>query len=121
MALGLSFIRCLSIVDDGYKPVPVVPKVEDYGTIDKIRIPEHAANVIKIVPADRLDKGGPCHDFFRRIGVAFHRLPQMLTRNDIHSRKHTSQYVKSSGDSTCIDLHLESTPYGLPFGGTGLD
>jgi hypothetical protein len=39
MPLGLPFIRCLSIVDDGYKPVPVVPNVEDYVTIDKIRIP----------------------------------------------------------------------------------
>jgi len=85
MPLGLHFIRCLSIVDDGYKPVPVVPNVEDHVAIDKIGILEHAANVVKIAPADRLDNGGPRHDFVRRIWVAFHRLPQMLTRNDIHS------------------------------------
>jgi hypothetical protein len=37
------------------------------------------------VPADRLDNGGPSHDFVRRIWVALHRLPQMLARNDMHS------------------------------------
>jgi hypothetical protein len=72
-------------VDDGYKPVPVVPNVEDHVAIDKIGILEHAANVIKIMPPDRLDNGGPCHDFVRRIWVAFHCIPQMLTRNDMHS------------------------------------
>ncbi len=87
MPLGLPFIRCLSIVDDGYKPVPVVPNVEDHVPIDKIGIPEHAANVIKIVPADRLDKCGPSLDFVRRIWIAFDRLPQMLARNDMHSRR----------------------------------
>ena len=86
MPLGLRFIRCLSIVDDGYKPVPVVPNIEDHAAIDKIGILEHAANVIKIA-ADRLDNCGPSLDFVRRIWVAFDRLPQMLARNDMHSRR----------------------------------
>jgi len=84
MPLGLPFTRCLSIVDDGYKPVPIVPNVEDDVASDKIGILEHAVNVIKILPANRLDNCGPSHDFVRRIWIAFHRLPQMLTRNDMH-------------------------------------
>jgi hypothetical protein len=36
------------------------------------------------VPANRLDNGGPSFDFVRCIWVAFHRLPQVLTRNDVH-------------------------------------
>jgi len=85
MPLGLPFICCLSIVDDGHKPVPVVPNVEDHEPIDKISVLEHAANVTRIVPADRLDNCGPRLDFVRRIWLVFHCLPQMLTRNDMHS------------------------------------
>jgi len=54
MPLGLPFTRCLRIVDDGYKPVRIVPNVEDDVAIDKIGILEHAVNVIKIPPANRL-------------------------------------------------------------------
>jgi hypothetical protein len=36
------------------------------------------------VPADHLDNGSPGFDFVRRIWVDFHRLPQVLTRNDVH-------------------------------------
>jgi hypothetical protein len=39
------------------------------------------------VPANRLDNGGPGFDFVRCIWVAFHRLPQVLTRNDVHLPK----------------------------------
>jgi hypothetical protein len=53
MPLGLPFIRCLSIVDNGYKPISVVPNVEDHVAIDKIGVLEHAANVIKIAPTGR--------------------------------------------------------------------
>jgi len=85
MPLGLPFIHCLCIMDDGDKPVPIVPNVEDYVALDKIGILKRAANIVKTVPADRFNKSGPSHDFVRRIWVAFHRLPQMLTRNDMHS------------------------------------
>jgi hypothetical protein len=37
------------------------------------------------VPANHLDNGGPGFDFVRCIWVGFHRLPQVLTRNDMHS------------------------------------
>ena len=85
MPVSLPCIRCLSVMDDGYRPVPVVPNVEDHVAIHKIGILEHAANFIKMVPADRLDNGGPSLDLVRRIRVAFHRLPQMLARNDMPS------------------------------------
>jgi hypothetical protein len=115
MPLSLPLICCLSIVDDGYKPVPVVSNVEDHVPIDKIGIFEHATNVIKIVPPDRLDNGGPSLDFVRRIWVVFHRLPQVLTRNDMHSRKHTSQYVKASTQIDSSFSDVDSITYGLPF------
>lgn len=85
MPLGLPLIRCLSIVDDGYKPVPVVPNVKDHVAVDRIGILEHGANIIKILPANRLDNDGPSLDLARRIWVVFYRLSQMLTRNDMHS------------------------------------
>jgi hypothetical protein len=50
------------------------------------------------VPPDRLDDAHPRFDFVRRIRVAFHRLAQMLTRNDMHSPQNTSQYVKLSNN-----------------------
>ena len=84
MPFRLPFLRCLSIVDDGYKPVPVAPDVKDYVAVHGIGIFEHTANIIKIVPANRLDNCGPGFDFVRRIWVAFHCLPQMLPRNDMH-------------------------------------
>ncbi len=98
MPFGLPFICCLSIVDHGYKPVPVVPDVKDHVAVYKIGILEHAANIIKIVPANRLDNDSPGFDFVRRIWVVFRCLPQMLKRNDMHSTKSTSQYVKCQAD-----------------------
>ena len=55
MPFGLPFTRRLGIVDDGYQPVSVAPDVEDHVAIDKVGILEHAANFLKIAPADRLD------------------------------------------------------------------
>jgi hypothetical protein len=37
------------------------------------------------VPADPLDDTHPRFDFVRRIRIAFHRLAQVLPRNDEHS------------------------------------
>ena len=115
MPSSLPLICCLSIVDGGYQPIPVVSNVKDHVAIDKIGILEHATNVTKIVPADRLDNGGPSLDFVRRIWVVFHRLPQVLTRNDMHSRKHTSQYVKASMQIDSSFSDVDSITYGLPF------
>lgn len=85
MPLGLPFTRCLSVVDHSYKSVPVVPDVKDHVAAYRISILEHAANIIKTVPANRLDNGRPNFDFVRRSWVAFDCLSQMLTRNDMHS------------------------------------
>ena len=87
MALGLPIIRRLCIVDDGDKPVLILSDVKDHVIIHKIGILKHAANFRKIVPPDCLDDAHPRSDFVRRIRVAFHRLAQMLTRNDMHSTR----------------------------------
>ena len=84
MSVGSHRLRRLSIVDDGYKSVPVVPNIKDHVAFYRISILECSADLIKIVPADHLDDGGPGFDFVRRIWVGFHRLPQVLTRNDVH-------------------------------------
>ena len=85
MPFGLPFLCRPSVVDDGYKPVPVVPNIKDYVAFYRISILEGSADLIKIVPANRLDNGGPGLDFVRCIWVGFHRLFQVLTRNDMHS------------------------------------
>ena len=55
MPLRLPLLRRLRVVDDSYKPVPVVPDIKDHVAIHKIGTLEHAAYFLKIVPADRLD------------------------------------------------------------------
>ena len=84
MALRLPFLCRLSIVDDAYQPVPVVPDVKDHIAVCKIGIPKRSADPFSIVPADRLDNRGPGFDFVRSIEVGFQGLPQVLTRNDVH-------------------------------------
>jgi len=71
-------------MDDSDKPVPVLPDVKDHVAIHRIGILKHAAHFRKIAPPHRLNDGYPGFDFVRRIRVAFHRLAQMLTRNDMH-------------------------------------
>jgi len=65
MPSGLPFIRRLSAVDDGYNSVPVVPDIRDHVAVYKIGILERSADLIKTVPANRLDNGGPSFDFVR--------------------------------------------------------
>jgi hypothetical protein len=74
MPLRLPLLRRLRIVDDGYKPVPVVPNVKDDVAFYRIGIFERSADLIKFVPANRLDNGGPGCNFVRCIWVGFHRL-----------------------------------------------
>ena len=62
MSLRLPLFRRLRIVDESYKPVPVVPNIKDDVALYRIGI----------------------LDFVRCIWVGFHRLPQVLTRNDVH-------------------------------------
>ena len=85
--MPLRLLCRLRIVDDSYKPVPVVPNIKDDVAFYRIGILERSADLIKIVPANRLDNGGPGCNFVRCIWVGFHRLPQVLTRNDVHLRR----------------------------------
>jgi hypothetical protein len=71
-------------MDDSYKPVPVVPDIKDDVAFYRIGILERSADLIKIVPANRLDNGGPGCNFVRCIWVGFYGLPQVLTRDDVH-------------------------------------
>ena len=84
MPLRLPLLRCLCIVDDSYKPVPVVPNIKDDVAFYRIGIFERSADLIKIVPANCLDNGGTGCNLVRRIWIGFHRLLQVLTRNDVH-------------------------------------
>ena len=84
MPFGLLFTRCLGIVNHGYKPVPVVPDVEDHIAVHRISVLEGGANFVNIVPPDCLDDNHPRFDFVRRIFVTCNRLAQMLTGNDMH-------------------------------------
>ena len=87
MSLRLPLLRRLRIVDDSYKPVPVVPNIKDDVAFYRIGIFERSADLIKIVPTNRTDDCRPGFDFVRCIWVGFHRLPQVLPRNDMHSVK----------------------------------
>jgi len=87
MSFGLHFFFHLCIVDNGDKPITVPSDVEDHVAIDAIGILKHAANFLKIVPADSLDDSYPRFDFVRRIRIAFHRLAEVLSRNDEHSTR----------------------------------
>ena len=87
LRLPFPFPYGLRIVDDCYKPVPVAPNIKDDVAFYGIRILERSADLIKIVPTNRLNDGGPGSDFVRCIWVGFHRFPQVLPRNDMHSVK----------------------------------
>ena len=84
MSSGLHFFRRLCIVDNGDQPVTVPSDVKGHISIDVIGILKHAANFVKIVPANPLDNTHPRFDFVRCIGIAFHRLAEVLSRNDEH-------------------------------------
>jgi hypothetical protein len=71
-------------VDDGDKPVPVLSDVKDHVAIHGIGVLKHAEHFRKIVPPNRLDDAYPRFDFVGRIWLAFHRLAQLLTRDDMH-------------------------------------
>ena len=85
MPLGVAFLRRLSIVDNGHKSVSLVRNIKDDVAFYRIGILERSADLIKTVPANHLDNGDPGLDFVRYIWVGFHRLPQVLTCNDMHS------------------------------------
>ncbi len=85
MPLRLPLLRRLRIVDDSHKPVSVVPDIRDDVAFYRIGVLERSADLIKIVPANRLDNRGPGCNFVRRIWVGLYGLTQVLTRDDVHS------------------------------------
>ena len=87
MSLCLLFTRRLRIVDDGNKPVPIVPNIKNYVAVHRIGILEHGTNFVHVVPPGCFNDTDPCFDFVRRIRVIFNRFAQMLTRNDMHQSR----------------------------------
>ena len=59
MPLSLPFLRSVSMVNDCYKPVAVMPDIEDHVTIHGIFILKYVANFLDVAPANRLDNGDP--------------------------------------------------------------
>lgn len=84
MPLRLPLLRRLRIVDDSHKPVPIVPDIKDDVAFYRVSVLERPADLIKIVPAERFDDSRPGSNLVRCIWVGFHRLSQVLTRNDVH-------------------------------------
>jgi hypothetical protein len=96
MSSGSLLIHCFRVVNDCDEPVAVLPNVENYVSLYIVGIFERAANLRKIVPSNLFDDNHPCFDLVRRVLILLHGLVQMLTRDDMHHKNHTSQYVKSS-------------------------
>jgi hypothetical protein len=81
-------------VNDGNKPISILPEVEDHVSIDIIGIREHAPNIRKVTPPDSFDDRCPGSDFICRIRVALRGPVQMPSSNDVHRFDITSQIVK---------------------------
>ena len=84
MPFGPLFPHRFCIVDDRDKPVPIVPDVKDHIATHIVSILERASYFRKTVPPDYFDDGRPRFDLVRRILIGFHRLAQMLSRDDMH-------------------------------------
>jgi hypothetical protein len=96
VSFNLHFVGCLSVVDHRHEPVSVVPDIENHLAISGVCVFEYAANFHDAVPANRFDNGFPRSNLVSCIGELFHRLLQMLKRDDMHQGNSTSQYVKLS-------------------------
>jgi hypothetical protein len=81
-------------MNDGYKAIPVPPKVEYRVTIYAISIGKCPANIIKTSPPTRACNGGPRSYFFFGIPVASSSFVQGLQGYDAHWGNITSQFVK---------------------------
>jgi hypothetical protein len=91
---GLFPISCLGVVDDGDKPVSILPDVEDHIAIDIIGIFKHAANFQKVMPPDHFNDRRPSFDFVCRIPIAIDGLVQMPSCDYVHLYNNTSRFVK---------------------------
>ena len=72
MPLRLSLLRRLRMVDDSYKPVPVVPNTKDAVAVYGIGIFKRSADLIKIEAA-AAQVGGAFHGHYCSRGVLFNQ------------------------------------------------
>jgi hypothetical protein len=70
MPRSLLVVSRLRVVDDGDKPVSILPEVEDHIPINIIGIPKHVANLGKILPPYRFNDCRPRSDFFCHVRIA---------------------------------------------------
>jgi hypothetical protein len=81
-------------VNDGDKPISILPDVEDHISVDIIGIREHAPNLRKVTPPGSFDDRCPSSDFICRIRVALRGFVHMPSSDDVHRFDATSQIVK---------------------------
>jgi hypothetical protein len=91
---GLLLISRPGVVNDRDKPVSVLPKVEDYISIDIISVLKHTAHFLEVLPSDSSDYRRPSPDFVCRIRITIDGFVQMPSGDDVHSYDNTSQFVK---------------------------
>jgi len=81
---GLLLIPRLRVMDDSYKPVSILSKIEDNISIDIISISKQVANFRKSLPPHTSDDRRPCFDFICRIWIAIDGFLQMPSGDDVH-------------------------------------
>jgi hypothetical protein len=84
VSLSLLVNAFLCVMDNGNKPIPILPEVEDYVTVDVVGIRDHTANFGEILPSHRIDDCGPGGDFVRRIRIASGGYLQMPSGDKDH-------------------------------------
>jgi hypothetical protein len=94
MPFSLLLISRLGVVNDGDKPISILPEIEHHVRVDIVGIREHVPNLRKVVPSDGFDDRYPGSDFARRIRIALSGFVQMPSSDDVHRFDITSQIVK---------------------------
>jgi len=84
MALSLLVSTFFCVVDDRDKPIPILPKVEDYVPGHIVGISDHTTNFGEILPPHRFNDCRPGFDFVRRIWIAIDGYLQMPSGDNVH-------------------------------------
>jgi hypothetical protein len=84
VSLSLPVNAFLRVVDNGNKPIPILPEVEDDVTVDIVGIPDHTANFGEILPPRRFDDYRPGFDFVCRVRISIGGYLQMPSGNKVH-------------------------------------
>jgi hypothetical protein len=71
-------------VDNRNKPIPILPEVEDYVSVDIVGIPDQTANFGEILPPCRFNDCCPGFDFVRRIRIAIDGFLQVPSGDKVH-------------------------------------